>query len=329
MAALKSWLFGSKPRAPDHIIHDEVPTSETTEPEPEPEVLAKEEIAEDRETLISAPPARKRTRFIYAAGEEEDEISGDVGSPSKSAKRARVTTGRRPKGKVTKPKTPPTPSSVQPPKEVTPRRREKKTEPTMMTPQSMDYAENERAVRESIEKDLDGDLGETRLSLGPEVKEVPALVQHGKTGGERPHDEEHPTSDDQGTSYLYIAGEEDSTSALSPSQTVGYYNYANNADFYSDNTSSSSEGSEDSKSEEGSVKPLRIEQKLLNVILEARDEFTLMPSTWAMHFRGYPVPPSIFYTKVKDISSRPRIYARTDKLEYNGTFYDTFKHIPR
>ncbi|KAI1435675.1 hypothetical protein GGR50DRAFT_655338 [Xylaria sp. CBS 124048] len=62
----------------------------------------------------------------------------------------------------------------------------------------------------------------------------------------------------------------------------------------------------------------RLEQIYLNAILNARNEFTLMPSTWKMHFRGIPLPDSLFYIKTKEKSIRPRIYARTDRLEYRG-----------
>lgn len=64
----------------------------------------------------------------------------------------------------------------------------------------------------------------------------------------------------------------------------------------------------------------RREQIYLNTILNARNKFTLMPSTWRMHFRGIPLPDSLFYIKTKSKSIRPRIYARTDRLEYRGTW---------
>ncbi|KAI0111323.1 hypothetical protein F4814DRAFT_422106 [Daldinia grandis] len=62
----------------------------------------------------------------------------------------------------------------------------------------------------------------------------------------------------------------------------------------------------------------RYEQVFLNQILKARDEYTLMPTTWRMHFRGVPLPEGLFYIKTHAVSTRPRIYARTDKLEYQG-----------
>ncbi|KAI1302480.1 hypothetical protein F5Y03DRAFT_361637 [Xylaria venustula] len=62
----------------------------------------------------------------------------------------------------------------------------------------------------------------------------------------------------------------------------------------------------------------RLEQIYLNTILNARNEFTLMPSTWRMHFRGIPLPDSLFYIKSKQKSIRPRIYARSDRLDYRG-----------
>ncbi|KAI0852969.1 hypothetical protein F5Y00DRAFT_258225 [Daldinia vernicosa] len=62
----------------------------------------------------------------------------------------------------------------------------------------------------------------------------------------------------------------------------------------------------------------RYEQVFLNQVLKARDEYTLMPTTWRMHFRGVPLPEGLFYVKTHAVSTRPRIYARTDKLEYQG-----------
>ncbi|KAI0009513.1 hypothetical protein F4779DRAFT_368028 [Xylariaceae sp. FL0662B] len=62
----------------------------------------------------------------------------------------------------------------------------------------------------------------------------------------------------------------------------------------------------------------RIEQVFLNQILNARNEYTLMPSTWRMHFRGIPLPDGLFYIKTQSQSVRPRIYARSDRLEYRG-----------
>ncbi|KAI1817807.1 hypothetical protein GGS20DRAFT_598763 [Poronia punctata] len=62
----------------------------------------------------------------------------------------------------------------------------------------------------------------------------------------------------------------------------------------------------------------RTDQLFLNTILNARNGFTLMPSTWKMHFRGIPLPDSLFYIQTRPKSIRPRIYARTDKLEYRG-----------
>ncbi|KAI1416718.1 hypothetical protein F5Y13DRAFT_152929 [Hypoxylon sp. FL1857] len=62
----------------------------------------------------------------------------------------------------------------------------------------------------------------------------------------------------------------------------------------------------------------RYEQIFLNQILNGRDEYTLMPTTWKMHFRGIPLPEDLFYIKTKDVSVRPRVYARAHKLEYRG-----------
>ncbi|KAI0860683.1 hypothetical protein F4860DRAFT_478300 [Xylaria cubensis] len=62
----------------------------------------------------------------------------------------------------------------------------------------------------------------------------------------------------------------------------------------------------------------RLEQIYINVVLNARNDFPLMPSTWKMHFRGIPLPDGLFYHEEKSKSLRPRIYAHTDRLEYRG-----------
>ncbi|KAI1763642.1 hypothetical protein GGR53DRAFT_360931 [Hypoxylon sp. FL1150] len=62
----------------------------------------------------------------------------------------------------------------------------------------------------------------------------------------------------------------------------------------------------------------RWEQVYLNMILKERDEYSLMPTTWRMHFRGIPLPDGLFYVRSRKRSTRPRIYAHLDKLEYRG-----------
>ena len=60
------------------------------------------------------------------------------------------------------------------------------------------------------------------------------------------------------------------------------------------------------------------DQIALNVILNARNEYTLMPSTWRYSLRGIPFPEGLFYRKTKDIAVRPRIYHHDEKFEYRG-----------
>lgn len=69
------------------------------------------------------------------------------------------------------------------------------------------------------------------------------------------------------------------------------------------------------------------DQVALNVILNARNEYSLMPSTWRISLRGIPLPEGLFYTKTRNTSSRPRIYAHTDKLEYRGTLLLFHHHL--
>ncbi|KAI1377658.1 hypothetical protein F4677DRAFT_43843 [Hypoxylon crocopeplum] len=79
-------------------------------------------------------------------------------------------------------------------------------------------------------------------------------------------------------------------------------------------SSSSEETNADYDLDEG----WRHEQVFLNQILKARNEYTLMPSTWRMHFRGIPLPDGLFYIQNQTSSFRPRIYARNPRLEYQG-----------
>lgn len=62
----------------------------------------------------------------------------------------------------------------------------------------------------------------------------------------------------------------------------------------------------------------REEQLALNIVLRARHEFTLLPSTWKYNLRGIPIPDTLFYTQTKSKSMRPRIYAMQERLEFEG-----------
>lgn len=77
---------------------------------------------------------------------------------------------------------------------------------------------------------------------------------------------------------------------------------------------------DDTDSESDKDTAWRLEQIYINMVLNARNEFPLMPSTWKMNFRGIPLPDSLFYDKEKSKSLRPRIFAHTHKLEYRGAY---------
>ncbi|KAI2635104.1 hypothetical protein GGS21DRAFT_93464 [Xylaria nigripes] len=91
-----------------------------------------------------------------------------------------------------------------------------------------------------------------------------------------------------------------------------------NSEVESQQNSSEDSSADSPDSELGMDSASRLEQIYLNTILKALNEFTLMPSTWKMHFRGIPLPNTLFYVKTKQKSIRPRIYARTDKFDYRG-----------
>ncbi|KAI0484701.1 hypothetical protein GGR56DRAFT_37372 [Xylariaceae sp. FL0804] len=83
----------------------------------------------------------------------------------------------------------------------------------------------------------------------------------------------------------------------------------------SSGSSTSSESGEDGgESDPG----FREEQRRLNLILNDRNKFSLMPREWKMHFRGIPLPDGLFYTQKKASSDRPRIYARNKQFDYRG-----------
>ena len=63
----------------------------------------------------------------------------------------------------------------------------------------------------------------------------------------------------------------------------------------------------------------RREQIMLNAVLKARDEFSILPSSWKVHFSGGPSTDRMFYRRVKERSFRPRIYAHCEKYEITGT----------
>lgn len=73
-------------------------------------------------------------------------------------------------------------------------------------------------------------------------------------------------------------------------------------------------------SDDDALQDWRREQIMLNAVLKARDEFSLLPSSWKVHFSGGPSTDRMFYRKVKEKSFRPRIYARCEKYEVTGTY---------
>ncbi|OTA96041.1 hypothetical protein M434DRAFT_28132 [Hypoxylon sp. CO27-5] len=81
-----------------------------------------------------------------------------------------------------------------------------------------------------------------------------------------------------------------------------------------DAPSTTSEKDTDHDDEDG----WRYEQIFINQILKGRGEYSLMPTTWKLHFRGIPLPERLFYTQTRAVSARPRIYGRTQSLEYRG-----------
>lgn len=62
----------------------------------------------------------------------------------------------------------------------------------------------------------------------------------------------------------------------------------------------------------------RREQIVLNAVLKGRDEFSLLPSTWRIHFHGAPVSGCMFYRQTKGMAARPRIYSHEDRYEVRG-----------
>ena len=77
---------------------------------------------------------------------------------------------------------------------------------------------------------------------------------------------------------------------------------------------------EESDGEYDALAHWRREQIVLNAVLKGRDEFSLLPSTWRIHFLGAPVSDCMFYRQAKGMAARPRIYAHEDKYEFRGRF---------
>ncbi|KAK8106202.1 uncharacterized protein PG998_003331 [Apiospora kogelbergensis] len=65
----------------------------------------------------------------------------------------------------------------------------------------------------------------------------------------------------------------------------------------------------------------RREQIVLNAVLKGRDEFSLLPSTWRIHFHGAPVSGCMFYRQTKGMAARPRIYSHEDRYEVRGAHH--------
>ncbi|KAK7928035.1 hypothetical protein PG985_005033 [Apiospora marii] len=78
---------------------------------------------------------------------------------------------------------------------------------------------------------------------------------------------------------------------------------------------------EGSDSEYDALAHWRREQIVLNAVLKGRDEFSLLPSTWKIHFLGAPVSDCMFYHQTKGMAARPRIYAHEDKYEVRGAHH--------
>ncbi|KAI2637196.1 hypothetical protein GGS26DRAFT_547712 [Hypomontagnella submonticulosa] len=79
-----------------------------------------------------------------------------------------------------------------------------------------------------------------------------------------------------------------------------------------------SSSEEETDDDHGSKQKWRYEQVFLNEILRERDRYTLMPTTWRMHFLGIPLPEGLFYTQTRTRAYRPRIYALTEGRAYQG-----------
>lgn len=81
-------------------------------------------------------------------------------------------------------------------------------------------------------------------------------------------------------------------------------------------SSSSSEGTDDGDDPD---EDWHRDQVALNVVLRARNEYSLMPSSWKHHLRGIPLPDNLFYSQTNNAATRPKIYACNERYEYQGT----------
>ncbi|GAP82562.1 hypothetical protein SAMD00023353_0101030 [Rosellinia necatrix] len=158
-----------------------------------------------------------------------------------------------------------------------------------------------------IQSSEDSDNGVKSVNLGfPLDLATPDTRERESDGEEYDHGQgEREEEDDDDKSDSEDGNQEDSTIGTRLAMMIHRATYENDIE-------------DDADSGSDLNRAWRWEQVYLNKILNARNQFTLMPSTWRMHFRGIPLPDSLFYIKTKSKSIRPKIYARTDRLEYRG-----------
>ncbi|ORY65063.1 uncharacterized protein BCR38DRAFT_474037 [Pseudomassariella vexata] len=298
-------------------------------------------------TEILRPPAAKRRRLI---GGKQGNTSMNI-SPSKlptppsSKLREKAVSNFINQQTVSLvcplDETPLTPKSAAPTERNGARSSSSPTEAKSAARADADHSEEEESIRDSIEDDMEYE----KHSSDPRLRQLHDIVKHKRLGlshaAKHDNDEELSVSNDpQYSDYETSVGLELSDDDDIPASTKG--RSLKGTSSKSDEGSTTSEQGESTKSassaefapemedsaesEQGNIKPetntnWREEQILLNGILNALDKYTLMPSTWAMHFRGIPLPPDLFYHKVNKVSSRPRVYAHTDKYEFRGALH--------
>lgn len=332
---------------PDDSAPVKGPGDSTLACPPTPESVNKDVIHTHIATNLSpitASSLKKRARFsdfveIKLEDEEEDEIHVDVTlRPKRPRLRGGGTVYSTPDS--TKHQLPPTPSSTHKPRGLpsgldlvdkdiqkdialtaqsaepigNPRKR-KRSSPTNAVSTVDEYG-NEELIYESIEDDSE--------ETSPGLQRLRGIMKSNLAAKHRESEFAKPTTG--------LGGEDDINEVLCdkdqppPADNDDEPFVPGEWDFVESGSVEADESASDigSNSKETSIvyttdhNDWRQEQVFLNHILKARNEFTLMPSTWAMHFRGIPIPDCLFYEKTKKVSSRPRIYAHTDKYEFRG-----------
>ncbi|KAI0132230.1 hypothetical protein BJ170DRAFT_236705 [Xylariales sp. AK1849] len=280
------------------------PTSKDAAPEVNGKTSARRLSPEPASSL------KKHARFgdLRFAAIKEEEDDDEISSQPKPPKRPRITApASQLLGKKSPtPKLPLTPSTSR--SQTGKPKSASRPRTTLFKSSAAKLSNKNDALHDSVEDATDDDGAN---SLDPQVKTLLGYVKDGAASGFNMVDDEEGQDFDDDISHP----------ALKPSNVSQPTSKKGKPPAFegSEPSDSDGSGSEDANDDGIRKTALRQEQKLLSVIIKHKGDFTFMPAHWKMHLKGDPYPAGIFYNKTKSASFRPRIYARTERLEYNGS----------